>query len=153
MTPLTMTCQPLLVSPIYYVLTTLNELTSGVDFKVKTLVLSGKRVKLSIWVIRKQKIKFNPFSKISLIGHGRAGEISYPDPKLLQRSTRSYSGYVTFSAMSLCGSITMGMGGHTSKIKDTPPHKVCNCTRASLKRGSLTVCVYVRARVYVCVCA
>ncbi len=36
---------------------------AGVDFKVKTLVLNGKRVKLSIWVSKMRADLTDPYSR------------------------------------------------------------------------------------------
>ena len=67
----------------------------GVDFKVKTLVIDGKRTKLSIWVsppstcpsVAVVRFYVNPS------GHSRTGAVSYTHTQLLQRSTRGYPRY------------------------------------------------------------
>lgn len=65
--------------------------STGVDFKVKTIVLGGKRVKLSIWVSLKKARLLWWFMDCMIIGHSWSGEISYFDSKLLPRCTGGYS--------------------------------------------------------------
>ena len=68
--------------------------TAGVDFKVKTVVLDGKRVKLSIWVSQAGYCIIITsslhHSHVITPGHCRTGTVSHINPQLLQRCPRGY---------------------------------------------------------------
>ena len=65
-------------------------LRAGVDFKVKTIVLDQKRVKLSIWVSGGGVFSVEWVWLTSFpTGHCWAGKISNSDPKLLPWSPGS----------------------------------------------------------------
>lgn len=74
--------------------------TIGIDFKMKTSVINGRRVKIqvvSVWltvtiVPTIINFSFNYFSNAILVGYSWTGEISQHNYILLQTLARNYHG-------------------------------------------------------------
>lgn len=71
----------ILPTAVRALLTALSPLSvAGVDFKVKTIVLDQKRVKLSIWVSGGCGYMCLTLTLATFSGYGWAGTVSYFDP-------------------------------------------------------------------------